>query len=85
MLQSFNARTGLPSGAPLPETSAPDIDAAVRRAHAAFADWQSSDGAMRARLLQALAQALEADRAQLVELADAETGLGPARLSGELD
>lgn len=85
MLQSFNARTGEPWGEPLPETSLAGIDAAVRRAHDAFADWQASDGPARARLLNALATALEEDRDKLVDLADTETGLGTARLNSELD
>lgn len=85
MLQSFHARTGEPFGEPLPETSLVEIETATEQAHAAFADWQSSDGATRARLLEALAQALEAERDALVALADTETGLGVPRLSGELD
>ncbi len=85
MLQSFHARTAEPFGEPLPETSPAGVDAAVQHAHAAFAEWQSSDGAARARLLNALARALEEDRDKLVELADTETGLGLPRLNGELD
>lgn len=85
MLQSFHARTGAPFGEPLLETSPAGIDTAVQQAQAAFAGWQSSDGPARARLLNALAQALEADREKLVELADTETGLGLPRLNGELD
>lgn len=85
MLQSFHARTGEPLGEPLPETSLVEIETAIEQAHAAFADWQSSDGATRARLLDALAQALEAERDALVALADTETALGLPRLNGELD
>lgn len=84
-LSSFDARTGQTFGAPLKASSAADIDSAVTAAHAAFADWQSSEGSRRAALLEALAQALESDRQALVALADQETALGLPRLNGELD
>ena len=84
-LQSIDARTGEPFGDTISSSSAADIDRAVQAAHAAFADWQASEGGSRAALLDALAQALEADREALVALADRETGLGLPRLTGELD
>ncbi len=84
-LQSLDARTGQTFGPVLAASSPADIDAAVQAAHAAFADWQSSEGSSRAALLDALAQALESDREALVALADQETGLGLPRLNGELD
>ena len=84
-LQSIDARTGEPFGDTLSSSSAANIDRAVQAAHAAFADWQASEGSSRAALLDALAQALEADREALVALADRETGLGLPRLTGELD
>jgi len=84
-LQSFNARTGQAHGEPVPATTAVELNAAIDKAAAAFDDWQASDGTQRAHLLNALAAALEQDREKLVELADAETGLGLPRLNGELD
>lgn len=84
-LQSFNARTGAPHGEPLPVSSSADIEAAVQAAAEAFESWSSSDGEQRAALLRALAQALETNREELVGLADTESGLGSARLQGELD
>src|SRR5574343_947854 len=84
-LQSIDARTGQPLGPTLSSSSAADIDLAVQAAHAAFADWQASEGSSRAALLDALARALESDRQALVALADQETGLGLPRLHGELD
>lgn len=84
-LQSIDARTGQPFGTTLSSSSAVDIDTVVHAAHAAFADWQTSEGSSRAALLDALAQALESDREALVALADQETGLGLPRLNGELD
>ena len=85
MLHSFEARTGLNYGEPLPETSSLELDQAIQKSAEAFDGWQASDGEKRASLLNALAEALEADREKLVELADVETGLGTVRLNGELD
>jgi NADP-dependent aldehyde dehydrogenase len=84
-LQSFNARTGQAYGAALPATTTAELNTAIDKAGEAFDGWQASDGASRAHLLNALAAALEQDREKLVELADAETGLGLPRLNGELD
>lgn len=66
------------------EFSEAAIDAVVRAAAAAAADWARSDAATRAGLLDALAQGLEAQREALVPLADAETSLGAVRLYGEV-
>jgi NADP-dependent aldehyde dehydrogenase len=85
MLHSFEARSGLNYGEPLPETSSLELDRAIQKSAEAFDGLQASDGEKRASLLNALAEALEADREKLVELADVETGLGPLRLNGELD
>jgi NADP-dependent aldehyde dehydrogenase len=84
-LQSFNARTGEPYGLAVPATSSAELNTAIEKAGEAFDHWQATDGATRAGLLNALAGALEQDREKLVELADAETGLGLPRLNGELD
>lgn len=84
-LQSFDARTGLPLSELLPAHTPEQIDATVRAAADAFADWGASSGAQRAALLRGLGDALEADREGLVALADQETGLGAGRLNGELD
>ena len=67
------------------DSTAADVDAAARAAQAAFATFGASDAATRARLLRGLADALEAGRERLVPMADAETNLGAARLTGELD
>lgn len=85
MLQSFQARTQQPFGEPLTPTSPEALHLAVESADQAFATWQSSSSDARAQLLSALALALEQAREELVALADEETGLGPARLNGELD
>lgn len=67
------------------ESTPAQIDDAVQAATAAFASFAVSSAAQRATLLCGLAEALEAQRATLVLLADKESGLGVARLSGELD
>lgn len=85
LLQSFDARTGAAHGESLNASTPADIDAAVQAAATAFDTWGSSTGAQRAALLDALAAALEGDREALVALADVETALGSARLSGEID
>jgi len=85
MLQSFNARTGEVFGNDVPVTTSTELETAIQKANHAYSDWQASDGASRAKLLNGLADAIEADREKLVELADTETGLGLPRLNGELD
>ena len=85
ILQSFIARTGEVFGLDVLTSTAIELDASVQKAFKAYSDWQSSDGETRAKLLNLLADALEADREKLLELADIETGLGLPRLNGELD
>lgn len=85
MLQSFNARTGEVFGNDVPVMTDAEFETAIQKANHAYSDWQATDGETRAKLLNALAQAIESDREKLVELADTETGLGIARLNGELD
>ncbi len=67
------------------DTTASELDAAMRAAAAASAGFGASAAATRAALLRGLADALEGARASLVPLADQDTGLGAARLNGELD
>lgn len=69
----------------LPDSTPEQIDNAVHAAMAAAATFGRSPAATRSALLRALATALEAERASLVPLADAESHLGPVRLNGELD
>ncbi len=65
-------------------TSDEAVDALVAAAVSAVADWPASDRAGRARLLGAIADGLEARRAELVAIAKEETHLPDARLNGEL-
>ena len=66
------------------ESSPADIDATVRAAAKAAPEWAASEASVRAGLLRALADALDANAAALVVVADAETSLGSARLNGEV-
>lgn len=67
------------------DSTAADVEAAARAAQEAFASYGSSSAETRSALLRGLADALFAQRETLVELAEQETHLGPARLNGELD
>src|SRR5690348_13498024 len=82
--QGFDPRTGEPVGQPVPHTGPADVDRAARAAAEAAAALADLPLHGRADLLRGVAAALEAARDELVPLADAETGLGEARLSGEL-
>ncbi|MDB5847343.1 MAG: aldehyde dehydrogenase [Rhodoferax sp.] len=85
MLQSIEARTGNAVGTRWAESTTADIDAAADAAAQAADGFAATTAAQRGSLLRALAAALEAERANLVALADRETGLGLPRLNGELD
>ncbi|WP_232314002.1 aldehyde dehydrogenase (NADP(+)) [Ralstonia sp. A12] len=60
------------------------IDQHAARAHGASAAWAHSSPSERSGLLRALADALDAHASELAVLADEETGLGNARLMGEI-
>lgn len=66
-------------------TSLAELNALVAASNVAFAQYARSSVATRSALLRGLADALDAQRATLVPLADSETQLGSARLNGELD
>ncbi|CAN7774548.1 aldehyde dehydrogenase (NADP(+)) [Variovorax sp. LjRoot84] len=85
MLQSIEARTGAAIGEHWAESTRAEIDAAVQASAATADAFAATPAEHRAELLRALASALEADREELVVLADRESGLGLPRLNGELD
>lgn len=64
------------------EATAQEVDSVVRAAHGTRV--ALADRAVRTAFLRTAADRLEAARDQLVEVADAETALGPVRLTGEL-
>lgn len=84
MLQSINPRTGATRGH-IEEASVQDVAAAVERAAAAAPKYAAMPLPARAAFLRAVADALEANRPEIVEIADFETGLGAVRFNGELD
>ncbi len=67
------------------EATTEEVSAAAALAASAFDSWRSSRAAERAAFLRRAAELLAAGRDALVATADLETGLGPARLNGELD
>ncbi|MEU0678502.1 aldehyde dehydrogenase (NADP(+)) [Streptomyces albogriseolus] len=79
---SVDPRTGKQREQVAVEATAQEVDAAVRAAHAARE--ALTDRTVRAAFLRSAADELEAARDRLVEAADAETALGPVRLTGEL-
>ncbi|MEU8620837.1 aldehyde dehydrogenase (NADP(+)) [Streptomyces sp. NPDC048623] len=79
---SVDPRTGKEREQVAVEADAAEVDRAVRAAHAVRA--ALADRAARARLLRTAAELLDAARDRVVEAADAETALGPVRLTGEL-
>jgi NADP-dependent aldehyde dehydrogenase len=82
VIQGYNPRTGEPAGEPVAETTEVALDAIVAAAVAAAPAWAAS--AHRAEALEAVADALDARAGELAELADLETALGMARLTGEV-
>ena len=83
-LTSTDPRTGESTITTTAATPAEQVAITVDAAQAAFeaARWNSRE--WRAGLLDALADALETNRADLVAIADRETALGVARLDGEV-
>ncbi|MGV9453283.1 aldehyde dehydrogenase (NADP(+)) [Streptomyces sp. NPDC003635] len=79
---SVDPRTGKQREQVAVEATAQEVDAAVRAAREALT--ALTDRTTRAAFLRTAAAKLEAARDQLVEVADAETALGPVRLTGEL-
>lgn len=68
----------------LPVSTPADIEAAVRAAQEAATATSAAGPGRRAEWLEAVAAAVEAEVDELAGIADAETGLGPVRLSGEV-
>jgi NADP-dependent aldehyde dehydrogenase len=82
---AFDPRTGRAGTAQFAEATPEAVGAAAAQAAEAYALWRQSSPSARAALLRSSADRLETARAAIVSVADAETGLGTARLNGELD
>ncbi|MFD0312264.1 aldehyde dehydrogenase (NADP(+)) [Streptomyces sp. NPDC127119] len=79
---SVDPRTGKQREQVAVEATAQEVDDDVRAAHAARG--ALADRTVRAAFLRTAADLLEGAKEHLVEAADAETALGPVRLTGEL-
>jgi acyl-CoA reductase-like NAD-dependent aldehyde dehydrogenase len=82
--QGIDPHTGEPVGSPVAHTTTVELDRICRAALDAAPVLAALPLDRRAELLRAVAAGLEKARAELVGLADAETGLGEVRLGGEL-
>jgi NADP-dependent aldehyde dehydrogenase len=80
-VQGYDPRTGRPAGEPVAASAPETVQRAGAAAVAAFPAWRAAD---RAAALEAVAELLDAHAAELVALADRETALGAARLTGEV-
>jgi 2,5-dioxopentanoate dehydrogenase len=81
--RSVDPRTGEAFGPAFPDATDAEVAAAAAAASGAFATLRRTDGAVLARLLEAIADGLEALGDTLVDTADRETGLGAVRITGE--
>ncbi|MFE9932156.1 aldehyde dehydrogenase (NADP(+)) [Streptomyces sp. NPDC005533] len=79
---SVDPRTGKQREQVAVEATPQEVDEAVRAAHAARGPL--ADATVRAAFLRAAATLLDEAAAHVIEAADAETALGPGRLTGEL-
>ncbi|MGW8781431.1 aldehyde dehydrogenase (NADP(+)) [Streptomyces sp. NPDC055796] len=79
---SVDPRTGKQREQVAVEATSGEVDEAVRAAHAARG--ALADRTARAAFLRAAAELLDEAAAHVIEAADAETALGPGRLTGEL-
>ncbi|THA80750.1 aldehyde dehydrogenase (NADP(+)) [Streptomyces sp. A0592] len=79
---SVDPRTGKQREQVAVEATSHEVDEAVRAAHTARGPL--ADAAVRAAFLRTAAALLDEAAAHVIEAADAETALGPGRLTGEL-
>ncbi|MBC7464167.1 MAG: aldehyde dehydrogenase family protein [Actinobacteria bacterium] len=82
--QSVDPRTGLSFGPIFPDTSREQSASFITQAVDAYLVWMRTTTQDRARVLEALADALDSHVEELVTLADSETALGIPRLTGEV-
>lgn len=81
---SLDARTGAVVSEVAEETTEAELDGLCRRAAEAAGQLEALGRRRRATMLSEMADALEARRGQVVEVADRETALGEDRLNSEL-
>jgi NADP-dependent aldehyde dehydrogenase len=83
-VQGIDPRTGESVGEPLAETTSDEVERLLAAAHDAAGSYGASRQQVRAGFLRALADALDEATARLVPIAQAESGLPEARLTGEV-
>ena len=84
MIQSRDARSAEVLSDVAEETNTEEVEAACQKAQIAFAELEASGRRGRAEMLNAMAGSLEAHEEEVVAVADQESALGVARLTGEL-
>ena len=82
--RAVNAATGEPLEPEFYVAASADVEAAAQLATAAFATYAALDAKHKAHFLRAIADGMDAAKAEISERAELETGLPPARLGGEL-
>jgi NADP-dependent aldehyde dehydrogenase len=82
--KALNPATGAALDPAYSWASAADVDAAAAAADDAFGAFSLLPGSKRAAFLRAIAQGLEAASGEIIERANLETALPPARLQGEM-
>ncbi|MCE3519235.1 aldehyde dehydrogenase family protein, partial [Escherichia coli] len=68
MFTSINPATG-EAGTPIPELTADEVEARIARAAATYANWRTTSYDERTALLERIAEAFEADKRRLAEIA----------------
>jgi NADP-dependent aldehyde dehydrogenase len=84
MFRSVNPRTGEEFGPVFESATRGEIDATISGAVASYNRWSRTAPKERARILNLLADSIDANLDALVAIADLETGLGASRLTGEV-
>jgi NADP-dependent aldehyde dehydrogenase len=81
---SIDPKTGASLSEPLLDTSISEINELIGRSSEAFLSWAETTASDRAKVLEAIADALAGAVDELAQLADQETALGLPRLVGEV-
>lgn len=82
--QGMDPRSGGSIGEPIADTGSAELDRLAEAASTAFLPWAATSREQRARVLEEVADALDAEAPALAAIADAETALGLPRLQGEI-
>lgn len=83
-IRSVNPRTGEEFGPTFESTTQSEIDAIINGAVTSYNLWSRTMPKERARILNFLAESIDANLDALVAIADLETGLGAGRLTSEV-